>query len=112
MNNQDFINSDEFRTFANRFARYMFLSHVCDLNHPVLKIEIELLKIAKSKLQEFVFRSISGSQMKSFRPLFESWVKSIARKRILGFDEDDKVKELIILSIKNKNFEDLFQMVH
>ncbi len=104
--------SDIFRTFANRFARYKYLKHLCEDDHPVLIVESELVEIAKSKLQELVFTKISNDQRKVFKLLLESWIRAVAQERILGYDESDDVKEAVMISIQNESLASLFPQVH
>jgi len=104
--------SDVFRTFANRFARLMFLHHMCESDHPVLVVERELVEMARSKLQEYVLVRVPNERLRVLRPVLEAWVRAVAQEKILSSDEEDGVKESVMTRIQNESLADLLPQVH
>lgn len=105
-------NADALRVFAQRLARLMYLRRVCEPDHPVLSVENELIEMAKSKLQEYIFVNVPANQTKMYGILIQSWIKSIALERAVSSDEDDSVKERVMEAIMAEDLSKLVPFVH
>lgn len=90
----------------------MLLRNRCEAGHPVLSVEMDLVEMAKSKLQEHLMSRYSSDSRRLLKPLLESWIRATAQERILSFDEDDSVKETVMVAIQNENLEDVVPSVH
>jgi hypothetical protein len=97
--------SEVFRTFSYRFSRLMWLKCVCDPDHPVLQTELELMEMARSGLQEAIFSSVPRDRLKIFCLTLVASVKAQAMEKTYSGQEEDVLKEKMILLIQETTFE-------
>ncbi len=105
-------NSNPLKTFSHRLARLMLLRIRCEADHPVLIVEMELIEMAKSKLQEFIMTQVSKDSIRLLKPILETWIRVAAQERALSFDEDDYIKEQVLSAILSENVSDVIPTVH
>ncbi len=83
----------------------MWLRCMCEPEHPVLQTELELMEMAKSSLQEAIFSSVSRDKLKVFCLTLVASVKAAAMEKTYSGQEEDALKEKIILLIQETPLE-------
>lgn len=77
--------TDFLSVYSNRLARMLFLEMACGRDHPVLRSEITLVEMARSKLREQMLASSAPSDR------VVTVIRTLVRSRLteLVRDEDD-----------------------
>lgn len=100
------------RTFAHRLTRRALLRRFCQSDHPVLAIEEDLVEMAKSKLHESILASFTPEDIPKLRPALEMAVKASAMEKVAGYDEDQNVKDEIVLEVCSVPLDDILTPAH
>lgn len=104
-------NADIYRlitTYSSRFARLHFLKYFCFDDHPVLKTEINLVEMAKSKLQERLLIDFDSNNISKIRPIIEGCIRNMAKNNLNAYIDDGDIKIIISCDMDNDKLDDLF----
>lgn len=99
---------ESIRTYASRLARLCFLRRRCDGDHPVLLTEVELVEMAKSRLQEQAVLRF-GRSLDSRAHILAATIRRVAAKWITCSLEDEDERELVLVELSQEDVASLFQ---
>jgi hypothetical protein len=102
---------DAVRTFALRIARKCFLQYWCSEDHPVLEVELCLVEMASSKLQEQLLIHYRRQELEALKVPLEAQIRLLARIRIGVWAEAEDVRE-DVLGALDREILNIFPSVH
>jgi hypothetical protein len=102
-------NAEIIHTYACRIARRLLLRLSCEIGHPVLSIEEDLVEMAQSRLQEYLITSNDPKIAKMSALIL---IKRIAASKILNADVDIEIKENLLEQINCLSIDDIIPQLH
>lgn len=98
--------SSPIELYASRFARRCLLERMLPPDHPVLKVEHQLIDEAKKRLHEHLL------QHKWSRVDLENQIRRHASNRIAFLTEDSSVLKIVVTDIWTKSLDEAFPDVN
>ncbi len=99
---------DHIRVYSGRVARLLFLKKYCEEGHPVLETELNLVEMARSKLQECLMSSRGFEGMLRSRPEVERNLRASVKARLAHHADDPDTLKDLSLQVDALSFDDLF----
>jgi hypothetical protein len=96
------------RRYATRFARFCLLRHRCPSDHPVLSTEVQLVDMARSKLQEELLSGLSVDGLARMRADLEFEIRQTARDWVLAQPVDGSVIAAVLEAVDREDLGRLF----
>ena len=94
--------------YARRLARLCLLKQRCGEDHQVLRTEINLMDMARSKLQASILRKVDVDAFRDLRPDIEFLVRQEAKDSVRLWAEDRRTADEVRTAIDKEPLDSLF----